>query len=360
MYYHYSSKCCTSFSSCISSTGGVHTTKYDLTAGYHVYALEWYPENMTWYLDGKYMDSTQTKSLSVAEEDTSPHYWIINHAIGGSYPGNPTSSTIFPNSHYVDYVRNYVWRPSCSGVTCSNHGCCNTTSVLCVCDAGWAGANCEQDLTTATATFDAVTSLDNIPNGWGNDYTLYVTQNTVPTGGSFKLALSSSGCPSSCGGKAYASGAWESIPRYTYGTFTFYAQASNAQGTALSLQAAGESTVLEQIAFTILGGNSTWVQLWTWHLGYGYKQADIKLGFDASAGYHYYGFTWGPSLLTFYVDNKSVLSTPYVQLSATRLGPGAYYTYEPDWYGTPSQSIGSSAAYINNFSWQITPAKATC
>ncbi len=36
-----------------------------------------------------------------------PHYLIINTAIGGSWPGNPDSTTVFPQYHDIDYVRLY-------------------------------------------------------------------------------------------------------------------------------------------------------------------------------------------------------------------------------------------------------------
>jgi len=350
-YYHYASQCCTSFTNCISSKGSEHDTGTDLTANYHVYALEWYTGNMTWYVDDVVMDSYQTNSLTVTQ-DVSPHYWIINNAIGGGYPGNPDSTTVFPNYHSVDYVRNYVWRQSCAGETCSGNGCCNPSTVLCVCNAGFAGASCEQNIGSATVTFDAVTSLDNIPNGWGNPYTLYLTANTVASNGAFKFTLTNAGCPGSCGNVPYSSGAWESIPRYSYGTFIFQARSSSVSGTGLSLSIAGESAVLEQIAFTFVGGNRSYVQLWTWTGGWPYKQADIPISFDPSSGYHYYGITWGPSTISWSIDGTQVKAISGVSLNAVRLGPGAYYTADPDWYGT-FKYRSSSAAYLNNFAWTI-------
>lgn len=34
-----------------------------------------------------------------------PFYVILNTAVGGSWPGEPSPSTVFPALHYVDYVR---------------------------------------------------------------------------------------------------------------------------------------------------------------------------------------------------------------------------------------------------------------
>lgn len=34
-----------------------------------------------------------------------PHYLILNTAIGGAWPGNPDSTTVLPQDHDIDYVR---------------------------------------------------------------------------------------------------------------------------------------------------------------------------------------------------------------------------------------------------------------
>lgn len=36
-----------------------------------------------------------------------PFFIILNVAVGGSWPGNPDSSTVFPQKMLVDYVRVY-------------------------------------------------------------------------------------------------------------------------------------------------------------------------------------------------------------------------------------------------------------
>ena len=71
----------------------------DYSAGFHVYALEWEPDSMRWYIDGKLFHST------VLGIPHTPHYLIINTAIGGAWPGNPDSTTVFPQYHDIDYVR---------------------------------------------------------------------------------------------------------------------------------------------------------------------------------------------------------------------------------------------------------------
>lgn len=352
-YYHYATQCCAIFGSCISSKGSAINTGMDLTADFHTYALEWWPGNMTWFLDGVVKTSYQTSSLTTTQ-DVSPHYWILNLAIGGGYPGSPDASTVFPLYHQIDYVRNYVWRTTCSGETCSSHGCCDTKTLLCKCDDGWVGAKCEQNVGSITNNFNAITSLDRIPNGWGNAYTMYSQTQAVISSGAIKLTHTNSGCPTNCYGGTYASGAWESIPRWTYGTFTFQAKSTRISGTALSLSAAGENELLEQIAFVLLGSNPTTAQLFTWSSNYVYVQTTINLGFDASAGYHTYAFTYNPTNVQWYVDGQLVFTSTLVQPQAKRLAPGAYYTAQPDWYG-PFTYNGASSTYVTKMTWQIAP-----
>jgi beta-glucanase (GH16 family) len=68
---------------------------------FHVYALEWEPDSIRWYIDDQLIHAT-TEGIP-----HTPHYLIINTAIGGSWPGDPDSTTVFPQFHDVDYVRVY-------------------------------------------------------------------------------------------------------------------------------------------------------------------------------------------------------------------------------------------------------------
>jgi beta-glucanase (GH16 family) len=78
----------------------------DLSAGFHTYGLDWEPDHLTWYVDGKPLFSITDKTVipTVAE------YLILNLTVGtpGSWPGAPTSSTVFPTSMQVDWI--HVWQ----------------------------------------------------------------------------------------------------------------------------------------------------------------------------------------------------------------------------------------------------------
>jgi len=83
------------------SIGGTIAADVDVTKDFHVYAVEWEPDSMRWYLDGKRYHATSTGIPHT------PHYLLLNTAVGGSWPGNPDSTTVFPQYHDIDYVRVY-------------------------------------------------------------------------------------------------------------------------------------------------------------------------------------------------------------------------------------------------------------
>jgi beta-glucanase (GH16 family) len=113
--------------------GNVHSGKtYVLPdektiAGFHVYALEWEPGEMRWFVDGKefarqtfWWSSSKTAeggrgSAPKTEADLNswpapfdqPFYIVMNLAIGGKEWGKPDETTPFPAEMVIDYVRVY-------------------------------------------------------------------------------------------------------------------------------------------------------------------------------------------------------------------------------------------------------------
>jgi beta-glucanase (GH16 family) len=73
----------------------------DYTKDFHVYALEWEPDAIRWYID----DQLIHRSTNGVPHN--PHYLILNTAVGGAWPGNPDATTTFPQFHDIDYVRVY-------------------------------------------------------------------------------------------------------------------------------------------------------------------------------------------------------------------------------------------------------------
>jgi beta-glucanase (GH16 family) len=75
----------------------------DLSLDFHVYAIEWTPGALIWYLDGAEL----CRYTDAATISASASYLLLNLAVGGDWPGAPDGSTAFPSEMVVDYVRVY-------------------------------------------------------------------------------------------------------------------------------------------------------------------------------------------------------------------------------------------------------------
>jgi hypothetical protein len=76
----------------------------DRSQNWNVYGLSWTPTSVTWYVNGQ-ATMRYTKSANISN---TPMFVILNMAVGGSWPGSPNSSTKFPSTMQVDYLR--VWQ----------------------------------------------------------------------------------------------------------------------------------------------------------------------------------------------------------------------------------------------------------
>lgn len=93
---------------------------------FHLYAIEWEPGAIRWYLDGQLTCSSDfwwscskvADGKGVAPKQESdlnpwpapfdrPFYLIMNLAVGGQFGGNPDAAAAFPAELQVDYVRVY-------------------------------------------------------------------------------------------------------------------------------------------------------------------------------------------------------------------------------------------------------------
>jgi beta-glucanase (GH16 family) len=78
--------------------------------GYHLYAVEWEPREIRWYLDGVPFAAKGSSDLPAGARWVFDHefFLLLNLAVGGRWPGSPDSSTRFPQEMKVDYVRVYT------------------------------------------------------------------------------------------------------------------------------------------------------------------------------------------------------------------------------------------------------------
>jgi beta-glucanase (GH16 family) len=76
---------------------------------FHVFAVEWEPNVMRFYVDGNLYKTRTSEDLPLgaAWVFDHPFFIILNLAVGGGWPGNPDDTTVFPQQMLVDYVRVY-------------------------------------------------------------------------------------------------------------------------------------------------------------------------------------------------------------------------------------------------------------
>lgn len=79
------------------------------SAAYHTFAVEWEPEVIRFYVDGRLYKTRTPADLPAGKSwvFNHPFFLILNVAIGGNFPGNPDATTVFPQLMKVDYVRVY-------------------------------------------------------------------------------------------------------------------------------------------------------------------------------------------------------------------------------------------------------------
>lgn len=82
--------------------------------GYHVFALDWSPERITWSVDGHVYHVCTPADLPAGTRwvfRDRPFYLLLNLAVGGNWPRDPDTTTGFPQTLYVDYVRVFAPPP---------------------------------------------------------------------------------------------------------------------------------------------------------------------------------------------------------------------------------------------------------
>jgi beta-glucanase (GH16 family) len=98
--------------------GNIATTVTD----WHVYAVEWDPNAIRWYVDGtKYHEANISGGINGTEEFQKDFFLLLNFAIGGNWPGFNVNTAALPAKMIVDYVR--VYAPAGTGVATVYQDC---------------------------------------------------------------------------------------------------------------------------------------------------------------------------------------------------------------------------------------------
>ena len=74
----------------------------DVSVDFHRYGAYWDEQYVAWYFDGE-----RVAYMPTPPDLKQPMYLLINLAVGGKWPGYPTSDTKFPGALVIDYLRAY-------------------------------------------------------------------------------------------------------------------------------------------------------------------------------------------------------------------------------------------------------------
>jgi beta-glucanase (GH16 family) len=76
---------------------------------FHVFAVEWEPDTIRFYVDKDLYATRRRAELKPGWKWVFDHpfFLLLNVAVGGDWPGNPDTTTVFPQTMLVDYVRVY-------------------------------------------------------------------------------------------------------------------------------------------------------------------------------------------------------------------------------------------------------------
>jgi beta-glucanase (GH16 family) len=76
-------------------------------SAFHLFAVEWDATSVRWYVDSTLYSTKTTSDVPSGGTwvYTHPFFIILNVAVGGTWPGSPDGTTVFPQQTLVDYVR---------------------------------------------------------------------------------------------------------------------------------------------------------------------------------------------------------------------------------------------------------------
>ncbi|MBP3249941.1 MAG: glycoside hydrolase family 16 protein [Ruminococcus sp.] len=162
---------------------------------------------------------------------------------------------------------------------------------------------------TAVADFrKGSTPLFFASDGWENGDPFdcgWYASNTSLNEGFLKLTIDKD----YTGKYAYSGAEYRTADHYGYGYYETSMQAIKNPGVVSSFftyTGESEKNPWDEIDIEVLGKDSTKVQFNYYTNSVGKHEFMYDLGFDASEGFHTYGFDWQPDHITWYVDGKAV------------------------------------------------------
>ena len=274
---------------------GNHEYMYDLgfdaSEGYHTYGFDWQEDSITWYVDGK---AVYTATIDIP---STPGRIMMN-----TWPGIGVDSWLKAFDGTTPLTARYQWvtykknrtnptEPDTPSDTIKDYGTPMDTTADAVADfrAGESPLFFASDGWTNGNPFDC---------GW-------YAENAVVKDGALHLSIDKD----SAGKYNYSGGEYRTNDHYSYGYYETSMQAIKNDGVVSSFftyTGPSENNPWDEIDIEVLGKDTTKVQLNYYTNGQGNHEYMYDLGFDASEGYHTYGFDWQEDSITWYVDGKAV------------------------------------------------------
>lgn len=106
----------TVYTSVHTNETGTHTSQGlaenvgNFASAYHLYAVDWEPQTITFYIDNK-----QVYQVATPSDMHSPMYMIANLAVGGGWSGATDASTPAVNQMNIDWIRAWDQNPYANG-----------------------------------------------------------------------------------------------------------------------------------------------------------------------------------------------------------------------------------------------------
>lgn len=170
-------------SAAYENVGSPYTLLYgeQVNTEYHVYAIQWSQDSVTFYVDGQPYYTGKPASVPAGEwEFNNPFFILLNLAIGGpsTFLGTPNPNSPFPNQQmFVDYVRVYQVTPVTAATPVITPGrVVNAASFLADLAPGGLATVYGNNLADSTLTIDATNGF---PTKAGN-VTVSVNGVTAP------------------------------------------------------------------------------------------------------------------------------------------------------------------------------------
>ena len=282
---------------------GNHEYMYDLgfdaSEGFHTYGFDWQPDHIAWFVDGKEVyratsniPSTAGKIMMNTWPGTGVDAWL------NPYNGNTPLTARY---QWVTFNKSDVQTPAETQPATESQQ--QTTSGIK--DYGTAmnaSASTVADFTKGeTPVFFA-------SDGWTNGSCFdcwWYKENTSVKDGYLSLTIDKDR-----EGKGMYSGAeYRTTDFYSYGYYETSMQAIKNDGVVSSFftyTGPSDNNPWDEIDIEVLGKDTTKVQFNYYTNGVGNHEYMYDLGFDASEGFHTYGFDWQPDHIAWFVDGKEV------------------------------------------------------